>query len=482
MPPSLKPGYDAADGIFGQWLDWKIASIRKVDPNRLITVGHNAQHALLASNSKLDFVSHHSYPASPPYNMTCTYASFDNCSALSGSVAIMDRVWIAEGKPRPVTLGEFGTRTTRDLWPLYGKRVGPQLLAGGASARLASASPLSSSSSPACVLPDDCVAGIVSTFGWFDTHNPGMSCQDKWSQAVGSNAGPASIHHRCPASAGTGDDAWHSATYTACWSKIEAAGVGASVPVCTPPADPTPCNALSFAASAVWDLTVWLRAIASGTDGALRWTLAEKSYVNAVLSDTWTGSDQTPKAHDMYVSGSKWGLYWYDGTPLGRPKPIIHATRFLAEHMVAVGDVVWGDAAAHTLQLYEDASTGPNSVDVAYTFTGPGCLFVGGRGQQTAGAAVNFTAASGGPANIMLSWDLPSSLSDAAVVRVMATNDAAAEIRLGSELGCGALSDAWHAEGNRSAITVTTRMPHVVVHVLELLAGEVVTLRKPFCT
>jgi hypothetical protein len=77
------------------------------------------------------------------------------------------------------------------------------------------------------------------------------------------------------------------------------------------PTNPPPCDMLSFQQSALIDVTVWLRSLEAGADGALRWCLAEKPYPISVQSDTWQGDDQTdPDAHDSYVSGGRFGFYW----------------------------------------------------------------------------------------------------------------------------------------------------------------------------
>ena len=48
------------------------------------------------------------------------------------------------------------------------------------------------------------MAGVASTIAWFLNHS-NSKCNDIWRNSVDSNAGPKSKHHRCPASAGTGE-------------------------------------------------------------------------------------------------------------------------------------------------------------------------------------------------------------------------------------------------------------------------------------
>jgi hypothetical protein len=73
----VKGGYQAMDSVFAFWLQQRTSAIHAVEDRsvvgqrHLITVGHNALHALLPSNGQyLDFVSHHSYPSNPAGNLS----------------------------------------------------------------------------------------------------------------------------------------------------------------------------------------------------------------------------------------------------------------------------------------------------------------------------------------------------------------------------------------------------------------------------
>ena len=191
--------FKGMDAVLGTWIDWKMDAIRNVagDNDRLITVGHNALLALLPSNNKLDFVSHHAYPSNPPDNASCTYSSLDNVSSLSNVLGIMQNV---TSRPMPVTLGEFGTKTTQGLWPFYVDRYSASAEhSGGVRGAVSSAErkrTKDGAGEAECTLSSDCCAGIASTIGWFLEH--GQSCSDAWSNGVIGNAGSGSIHHRCP--------------------------------------------------------------------------------------------------------------------------------------------------------------------------------------------------------------------------------------------------------------------------------------------
>ena len=182
-----------------------------------------------------------------------------------------------------------------------------------------------------------------------------------------------------------------------------------------PVPEPVPCTALSLSASASWDASAWLRSLVLGADGALLWCLAEKPYPNAAMSDTWTGPDQTdPKAHDMYVSGGRWGMFYYDGSAMGKPKPIVFATRFLARHLVRVGDGVWANASSHSFSVVPTSSS-PTGLSAGYIFRGPGCYFAAGSPPRS--SLLNMSGAA--PALVMLSWD-PATATD---IHIMSTRD-----------------------------------------------------------
>jgi hypothetical protein len=76
------------------------------------------------------------------------------------------------------------------------------------------------------------------------------ACASAWSHAIADNAGPASTHHTCPASAGTGGTAWKSTVWQACGDAIVAAAVEVGTMHCPmpPPEAPhwEPCTATVY--------------------------------------------------------------------------------------------------------------------------------------------------------------------------------------------------------------------------------------------
>lgn len=198
-----------------------------------------------------------------------------------------------------------------------------------------------------------------------------------WASAVRDNAGPESAHGRCPAYAGATFQ--NNAFYTNCEKQIMAAALDASH-TCDPTAHETSCSALSIHDGAVWDIMSWLHSLAHGHDGALRWAMAEKPWVIGAQCNTWVGDYTAPnaagtKAFDSYISASKWGSTWYDGSPTGRLKPIALSTRFLSQYLAVTP--YWTDPTKYNMTYVELASSSL-MLGGGYRFIGPDCVFVGG--------------------------------------------------------------------------------------------------------
>ena len=90
-----KPLLDAVDASLRRWVDIQVDAIREVDPNHLITVGHNTALCILPANERLDFVSKHTYVR--PFSREDVIENMTTMDRLSER-------W----SNRPITLGEFG--------------------------------------------------------------------------------------------------------------------------------------------------------------------------------------------------------------------------------------------------------------------------------------------------------------------------------------------------------------------------------------
>merc|ERR1712083_875338 len=104
----------------------------------------------------------------------------------------------------------------------------------------------------------------------------------------------------------------------------------------------------------------------------------EKSWITDSICNSWEPAF-TKKGHEQHAVAGRWGLLWYDGTAQGRPKPIAHVTRFLAEYLSA--SLTW----THTTQaprfsIHKDASL--PGVSSSFMFEAEDAIFVGGAKQN----------------------------------------------------------------------------------------------------
>lgn len=102
LPPPAndvqKLGFAAVNGIIGDWVNWQVEEIRKIDPTHPVSVGYNTVYGLFPANQPLDFISHHCYQIPDSYaGVLANFTTYDRLRA-----AFPDR---------PVSLGEFGYST-----------------------------------------------------------------------------------------------------------------------------------------------------------------------------------------------------------------------------------------------------------------------------------------------------------------------------------------------------------------------------------
>ena len=217
MPAKVKAAYDSMSSMWGEYLSWRIKAIKQADPNRLLTVGHNAEHQLLPSNQLLDFISHHSYPSNPANNISCTNATFEDVIAMPNSVNQMNKLNFSQ----PITFGEFGTKTTRGLWPLLEEPL-----------------PIEQLRDSACdPQPKNCAYCVT-----------------------------YAVCHKCPITSYCRSQC--------CPSKLA---------VSSNTKQSGRCAAVGFDSSALWDSLTFLQLLKQGADGGLKWALFEKPWSGALL-------------------------------------------------------------------------------------------------------------------------------------------------------------------------------------------------------
>ena len=152
--------------------------------------------------------------------------------------------------------------------------------------------------------------------------------------------------------------------------------------------------------ASVGEMIHYLYAFTKNYDGVKKWMLNDWPYKIMEHYGDWNKGDVTR------IYEERFGLYYYDGTPAGRPKPIVHALRFFGEHIAGV-------APSGTL----DIVPAPLSIGAGYVYKNRHALFIGNTAYTTAGLA--FSAHR--PANVMLRWDGDG-------LRLMASADARVKI------------------------------------------------------
>lgn len=132
------------------------------------------------------------------------------------------------------------------------------------------------------------------------------------------------------------------------------------------------------------EVMVYLYAFAHDYSGAYLWMLSEWPIANMKYNVWWIPPDK-----QMYES--RFGMYYYDGTPRGKEKPIAYATKFFREYIDTHQP---GDGKLEILQADTPIKTG-------YLFKDKDALFVGNNKYDS--PRLKFKSPL--TANVMLMWD-----------------------------------------------------------------------------
>jgi hypothetical protein len=164
--------------------------------------------------------------------------------------------------------------------------------------------------------------------------------------------------------------------------------------------------------SSIAEMMVFLYAFSNDYSGAYLWMISEWPIANIKYNAPWISPDR-------HIYESRFGMYQYDGTTTGKPKPIVHATKFFRNYIDTHEP---GNGTLSIIQADTPVKTG-------YIFTDKDALFVG----NTKHSSERLKFQSPSPVNIMLSWD-------AEQLKAMATADVEITINL-SKFGFFNISD-----------------------------------------
>ena len=145
---------------------------------------------------------------------------------------------------------------------------------------------------------------------------------------------------------------------------------------------------LSVHDTAVAEMIHYLYAFARGYSGVIKWMCCDWPVPVLRRQATWIPREDT----DRQLVEGRLGLYWYDGTPEGHPKPLCYALRFLRDYV---------DAGNTGGRMEIRRSKAP--IGTGYVYRNRNALFVGDV--EYAGDGLRFRCADGGPANVMLAWE-----------------------------------------------------------------------------
>ncbi|MBN2211755.1 MAG: hypothetical protein JW709_10215 [Sedimentisphaerales bacterium] len=152
---------------------------------------------------------------------------------------------------------------------------------------------------------------------------------------------------------------------------------------------------LDIHSAGVAEIMTLLYAYVHDYGGAMFWLLNEWPIANIRYNAPWIPPEK-------YLSESRLGLYYHDGTEQGHKKPIAYATAFFSRFLDTQ------PSGSYTFTL-TDASI---PIQTGYIFQGPNALFVGD--QEYHSSEISFKAPH--PVNVMIRWDRKS-------IHLMATTD-----------------------------------------------------------
>lgn len=196
--------------------------------------------------------------------------------------------------------------------------------------------------------------------------------------------------------------------------------------------------------AAVGELMFYLYAFAHDYSGVMVWMLNERPIPNMRHNELWM------QAADLRGE-ERFGMYYYDGTLTGKPKPIAHAVRFFRRYADQF------EPGIGTMTI----TRAKTRMGAGYVYEGPNALFVG----DTCYVTDDVDFKSDRAANLMMIWNDTT-------LEIMSTADSKVGLRLSSFLGDVNL-DSVNVVGSAGGIKMSDDFVFI-----NLLEGETITIRK----
>jgi len=150
--------------------------------------------------------------------------------------------------------------------------------------------------------------------------------------------------------------------------------------------------------SSVMEMMFYLYSLSKGYSGVMKWMVDDWSMGS--IRRSWK-----METMEKYKRQARFGLYYYDGTKLGQPKPLVFALRFLSDYV---------DNGHHNgsikIRKLENKKLG-----AGYIYKDTSALFIGDIDYES--EALSFKTKNDKPANVMLQWNTER-------IELMSDNDA----------------------------------------------------------
>ncbi|MBI4975880.1 MAG: hypothetical protein HZC28_00265 [Spirochaetes bacterium] len=192
--------------------------------------------------------------------------------------------------------------------------------------------------------------------------------------------------------------------------------------------------------ASVGEMIHYLYAFANGYEGCKKWMLVDWPLAVMYRFGSWGQHGIEGKRYE-----ARFGIYAYDGTAHGKPKPIAYALKFLRDYADTT-------APSGGIAITEGTLT----IGTVYEYTNSNALFVGNKTYKT--DRLEFTAEE--PVNVMLSWNKR-------ILRIMASADARVTITPSGFGVNGQTVDGKHGGLKKDGKRV----------VIDMLEGETLTIR-----
>ena len=147
-------------------------------------------------------------------------------------------------------------------------------------------------------------------------------------------------------------------------------------------------KALDVYSAGLAESVYYVYSYAKDYDGVTKWFIDDLPYYASLKNQTWLSNDAAR------ITEGSLGMFYYDGTTEGRPKPVVRVTSFLRE-------IMGKNLAKGTFRIFRDNSNG-NRCGTGYEYIASNAYMAGGSSYNS--AKLSFTTPNGKPSAVMGYW------------------------------------------------------------------------------